>query len=417
MAQDPMLVDQLQIEPGAAGTRLIRRAVDGSIEFLDAIVTGGITVKQLAGLQAVGGVKVVGKSGAGAQYTTIQAALDSVPITAGPLEPYVILVSPGVYAETINIVRDWVTVVGLGGVILEPLVQTPNGPGAYHTVVVQADLGTIPKHTVMRNVLVRNYHNNFACVRIVGGAGSEVAENGALLFDVGLEATAPGGNRTIWASSVNHVRMYGGSMAGSSNAAVTRVEECASFAMLGVEGGSAAQLDYDTGGDLPSVTGSFYTISACPMLGIGSVLVPPVQSTLIGAGVLSILNCGWASNVSFDGDRNLVVVGTALGDLTLNGTASASLIGSTRNGINAAVGTTLAEPYVSGMTPFVADTSQAVVLPAEQPDTNYRITLELDGVTVNQDTPWITAKTTTGFTINFSFNQTLTVYWAVIRKG
>ena len=172
MAQDPMLVDQLQIEPGAAGTRLIRRAADGSIEFLDAVVTGGITLQQLAGLQSVGGVLVVGKSGAGAEFSTIQAAADAVPVTAGPLEPYVILIGPGVYNETVNLVRDWVFLVGLGGAVLEPAEPVPNGPGAYHTVVIQEDLGTIPKHIVLRNLTIRNYHNSFACVRVFGGAGS-----------------------------------------------------------------------------------------------------------------------------------------------------------------------------------------------------------------------------------------------------
>jgi hypothetical protein len=417
MAQDPMLVDQLQIEPGSGDTLLIRRAADGSIEFLDAVVAGGITVKQLAGLQAVGGVKVVGQSGAGAEYTTIQAALDSVPVTAGPLEPYTILVGPGVYNETVNIVRDWVTIIGLGGAVLEPATPTPNGPGAYHTVVVQADLGTIPKHTELRNVTIRNYHDNFACVRVVGGAGSEVAEDGLLLFDVGMEATAPGGNRTLWATSVNHLRMQGGSMGGSSNVAVTRIEECASLVLNGVEGVLAAQLDYDTGGDLPSVSGSFYTVTGCPLLGVGSVLSPPIQSTLVGAGALNILNCGWTSDVQINGDRQLTVVGTALGDLTVNDTATVTLTGSSRDNLTAAAGTVVDEPYAEGSVVFAATTTQAVVLPAEMPDTNYRVVLEYDAATLNQDTAWISPKTTTGFTINFSFNQTLTAYWAVMRKG
>ena len=56
MAQDPMKVDQLQVEPGAAGTRLINRATDGSLQFYDAFITGGITLSRLAGLRNVLGV-------------------------------------------------------------------------------------------------------------------------------------------------------------------------------------------------------------------------------------------------------------------------------------------------------------------------------------------------------------------------
>ena len=70
MAQDPVLADQLQIEPGAAGTRLIYRAADGSLAFKDSLLTGGITLSQLAGLRSVANTLVVGKSGAGAAYTT-----------------------------------------------------------------------------------------------------------------------------------------------------------------------------------------------------------------------------------------------------------------------------------------------------------------------------------------------------------
>jgi hypothetical protein len=417
MPQDPMLVDQLQIAPGEAGTRLIRRAADGSIEFLDAVVTGGITLQQLAGLQAVGGVKVVGKSGAGAEFPTIQSAVDTVPVTAGPLEPYVILIGPGVYAETIDIVRDWVFLIGLGGVVLEPLVTTPNAPGAYHTVVVQADLGTIPKHVVLRNLTIRNYHDNFACVRVFGSAGSEVGETGIDIDNCSLEATAPGGNRTVWASSVNFVNVKGGTFEHSNAISLTRAEECAGVTLMGVESVTGVQLDYDTGGTLPSLAGSTYLISSCPDLGLASTLSPQVRSTLLGAGALNLLNCGRAADVTVGGDQTLDVVGTALGALVLNDTTTATLTGSARSSVSAAAGATLAESYQSGQVSFVATMAQAVLLPTTHPDTNYRVVLEFNGPTASQDTAWITAKTTTGFTINFSFNQTLTVYWAVLREG
>lgn len=417
MPQDPMLVDQLQIEPGAAGTRIIRRATDGSIEFLDAVVTGGISVKQLAGLQAVGGVKVVGQSGAGAEYTTIQAALDTVPVTSGPTEPYVILVTPGVYHETLNIVRDWVYLVGLGGAVLEPLETTPNGAGAYHTVVVQADLGTIPKHVVLRGLTIRNHHDNFACVRVFGGAGSEVGETSIDIEGCSIEATAGGGNRTLWASSVNYVNVKGGTFGRSNPLALTRVRECAGFSLAGVEGTTALQLDYDTGGDLPILVGSTYTVSGCSDLALSSTLSPPIQSTLIGGGELILSNCGRAAGVWLSGDQATTIVGTAIGDLSLNGTVTATLLGSRRGSLVAGVGTTLDEPYQSGSVSFVGTTAEPVVLPAQHPDGDYRVVLEYDMGPVNQDTAWVSSKTASGFTINFSFNQNLTVNWAVLRRG
>ena len=48
MAQNPFKVDQLQIEPGTSGTRLIRRAVDGSLEFVDPSNVAGVTLGTLA---------------------------------------------------------------------------------------------------------------------------------------------------------------------------------------------------------------------------------------------------------------------------------------------------------------------------------------------------------------------------------
>lgn len=55
MAQDPFKVDQLQIEPGTSGTRLVRRAVDGSLEFVDPTNASGVKLATLvdAGTTAV----------------------------------------------------------------------------------------------------------------------------------------------------------------------------------------------------------------------------------------------------------------------------------------------------------------------------------------------------------------------------
>src|SRR3989344_4953294 len=132
MAQGPFLIDQIQIEPGSGQLLLIYRDATGSVAF------------QVAGLRTIGNVKVVGRSGAGAQYTTIQDALDTVPTSASATNPYIILVMPGRYDETVNIVRDGVRLVGLGQPeIRSALEATPDAPGADHTAIVSAQLGTI----------------------------------------------------------------------------------------------------------------------------------------------------------------------------------------------------------------------------------------------------------------------------------
>lgn len=415
MPQDPLLVDQIQLEPGSGDTLMIRRAADGSIEFVDAVVTGGITVQGLAALP-ICGIKTVGKSGAGAQYTTIQAALDTVPVTSGPTEPHVLLIGPGVYQETINIVRDCVFLVGLGGVVIEAAETTPNGPGAYHTIVFQADLGTIPKNNALRNILVHNHHNNFACVRAVGGATSEVGETSILIDSCKLQAVGPGGNRQVWATSMNNLVVQGGTFQGSATTSSVLVQDCARFVMDGVSDVMQVQVDYDISGILPNMPGSFYRLHGCGDLGFGSTLSPTISSTLIGAGSMTVSNCGRTGAVRFGGDRSFTVAGTETGNMTLVDVVQVKLVGSRRGTLAAASGVVLDEPTQQGVVNFAAETAKAVTLPASAPDISYRVLLELEASPSNQEVPWISGKTASGFTINFSTIQSLSVGWVVRRS-
>ena len=64
MAQDPLKVDQVQIEPGSAGVRVISSdPVSGAIRFQDSVVPSPTNLHSLAGLGTVANVLVVGKSG------------------------------------------------------------------------------------------------------------------------------------------------------------------------------------------------------------------------------------------------------------------------------------------------------------------------------------------------------------------
>jgi len=57
------------------------------------------------------------------------------------------------------------------------------------------------------------------------------------------------------------------------------------------------------------------------------------------------------------------------------------------------------------------------VFAVPHPDAIYRVGLELSAHPANEETPWITAPTGAGFTINFDTAQTLTVRWSVCRGG
>lgn len=67
----------------------------------------------------------------------------------------------------------------------------------------------------------------------------------------------------------------------------------------------------------------------------------------------------------------------------------------------------------SSTSTFAAATTVAVVLTVAEPDTNYFVLLENS----ENQTLWITSKTTTGFTINSSVSNSTTVSWLIYRNN
>lgn len=68
---------------------------------------------------------------------------------------------------------------------------------------------------------------------------------------------------------------------------------------------------------------------------------------------------------------------------------------------------------LSGNVSLTAATTATVTLPSVEPNTSYRITLGQSATSTSP--PWVTAKTTGGFTINFSAAFTGNVDWVLIR--
>ena len=113
MAQPPYLLDVLQIEPGSGDTLTIARdSTAGAMEFVDAILTSGVLLPALVGLRNVTGLFVVGRAGDGAPYTTIQSAIDAIPVSSSATAPSVVLILSGVYTENLTLQRDGVCLVG-----------------------------------------------------------------------------------------------------------------------------------------------------------------------------------------------------------------------------------------------------------------------------------------------------------------
>jgi hypothetical protein len=418
MAQNPFLIDQVQIEPGTAGSRLVRKATaDGSLQFVDPSNTTGITLSQLAGIQSIANILTVGKSGAGAEYNTIQEALDAIPASSSETNPYFVLVGPGVYQETLNFARDGVIVQGFGAVLQSLAEATPNGDGAYHTVVIQAALGTIPKLLMFRDLYISNVHNGYACIRATGGAASEVLSNGLYLHNCQLVASAVGGNRPIWADSINHIYVQGGDMRDSGALSLCLFDNCAGVWLRGTRQVPAMQVDIDNTGTLPSedIQGAY--LDDCFALGYQSTLAPPLAVTFTGEGGTFTMNgcTGSTPDATFSGDQSVVVQDCELGDITLT-TCPLTISGTTYGTLAGNAGSTVVMERDSGTAAFVAAATADVTFPVSHLNNSFQVCLETPSQVAGGVPPWITDKLATGFTINFAQAQTMTVGWNVTRK-
>jgi hypothetical protein len=397
MAQPPFKADVFQVEPGSGQTLLIdREPTTGSLQFTDAVVTGGVTLSQLAGLGSVASVFVVGKSGVGAHYTTVQDALNAVPSSSSSSAPSLILVGPGIYQENIVWEKDGVWMFGFGGV------EFVNN-GVADTLTIQQSVGSTPKKVVLQNIRVKNDSAGRACIKPIGGAGSEVGREGISLINCELPATGVGCYQ-IDADAVNKIFVQGGNWSDSISTTLSRFQQVAWLEIHSVVGVQALQMDYNNGGAIPVLTGSTYRLQSLPQTG-------NLQSALTGDGVFEILQCSNCGNVTMSGDRSMKGVGSEIGDLTLNNTIAAELVHCQRGTI-AGTGT-LAENMHDGTLNFAASNSENYVFAVEQPDVNYRVALEYEvnslAVTKN--------KATTGFTVEFPAGpQTTAVNFSVLRQ-
>lgn len=193
MAQNPVLADQVKIEPGASGTRLIDRdPSDGSLRFTDPNTTAVLSA--LLGIRNVTDLYLVGPGGTGAPYTAIQDALDAVPDIGTGL----IVVMGGSYTENITISKDNVSLVGLGKVTLTNDV-------ADATVTIIESPTSIPENVLLQNLVVINTEDGEECVLISGAnnyadgtftVGTAPLTAGDTLTIGGLPLTGVAGSRT-----------------------------------------------------------------------------------------------------------------------------------------------------------------------------------------------------------------------------
>jgi hypothetical protein len=203
MPQPPLLVDQLQIEPGSGDTLTIDRdSTDGTLKFVDAVITGGALLPNLVDVRNITGVYTVGRAGDGAMYTTIQSALDAIPAaTSSASLPSLVLVFPGVYTEDITLTKDGVYMVGMGRARLV-------NNSATHTITIKASIDSIPQDILFQGMEIECNDNAHAAIYVLGAdtfstgtvtvngtpitAGDTVTVNGLVL--TGISGTRTSGS-------------------------------------------------------------------------------------------------------------------------------------------------------------------------------------------------------------------------------
>lgn len=313
MAQPPFLTDAIQIEPSSGDTLVIERnSGDGSLSFLDPQISGALRLRDLAGLRNISGIFTVG-TGDGAQYLTIQEAVDATPTTSSAASPSLILVGPGTYTENLTIQKDGIFIIGLGAVRLQPTIAAP-------TVLIEAGTTTIPRRVHLEGLTINQPHHGKEVIRLDGGSGSLVGFNEISVVQCDLEATGVGSFQ-VRSETVNRVRIEGGTWGTSSSTSLVRVNETAEFVVRDLDETFAFQLDYNTSDPLPAISGS----STYRVQNIG--IMGNLQTELVGAGEFHLSGAPQVGDVTVLGDQNAEITGSRVQDLLANGTTTVRIVG------------------------------------------------------------------------------------------
>lgn len=402
MPQSPFQADQFQVDPSSGDTLTISRdTTDGSLKFVDALVTSGVTLSSIIGMQSLSNVFVVGNSLVGASHTTIVSALADVPADASMANPYVIFVTSGVYQEDVVIEKDGVAIIGLGYVLVESATATD-------TITIQENT-TIPTFAILKDLHIKNTNASQSCVRVIGGSTSTVGSNKISLINCHFLAGATG--YPIRTASVGKVFVKGGSMYSSNANSFCLIEETAEVFFTNVSDLTALKLDYDNTGDLPSVVGSSYRILDCNFNSNSSV-ANSINSNLSGLGSLFVSNVSDCGNLLLDGDRTTTVLNSVVQNVTTANTANVQLKDCKRGTLS---GTgTFAESRSFGSLSFAASASETFTFGMNQADLNYFVLIENTSPT-GGDKPYVSSKALGSFDISFNGVASTSVNFVVIR--
>jgi len=389
-------LDGVSFDPeNYANTQITINHVDGTLVFQDEEIAA-LKLSQLVGFENIENVFLVGKAGSGARYKTIQDAIDAVSVTSSYLEPSVIIVTAGVYQESLTIQKDGLHIIGMGRVALK-------GDNGSPSVLID-DLGAvIPQVLHLENLIIEKDQNGESCVEVSGSLDTTLLQKGLTLKNCSLEATGIG-SYPIKADKVNSITVIDGTWGNSRLDSICFISQVAYFHCVGLQQGTDFQMSYDDSADAPLTKTSEYIISS--MLGSGNFLV-----SLLGTGSLTV-NRSTIGDLSITGDRTLSVSDSETMNLTVQGTTACSVRATKHGTIGGDVTATLSLSELRDSVDLIGVVSVSVPLPLPYPNSFYMVALDgYDG-----SAPYVTNKTDSSFDIVFpdGLVHTTTVHYQVI---
>ena len=296
MPQPPFKTDVLRIEPSAAGTRTIDRdPAVGELRFTDPSFPAGVVLADLVGIQTINNTVVVG-TGGGAQFTTIQDAIDALPTTGSATNPQVVLVFPGTYNEKLTIDKDGIVLAGQG------LVRIVNGDSDPTVHVVQGSVTQVPRFVRFLNVTVVAEDDGAACIHLDGSntyaTGSFTIVTAPLavgdqVFVDGLPLTGVAAGRTSGANNFNCTLGTTAALAAEIVAALNDPANAFAGTVTAVLDGS----DVDLTAVTPGAVGNTITLSVATVPPGGITASGPTMTggggldSLVGVDGIGVFGC------------------------------------------------------------------------------------------------------------------------------
>ena len=201
--QPPFRSDAFEVEnaDAVAGPRLIEAYIpDGSMRFTDTRIVGGINLNELVGLQQAQNVIIVSQTGEGGSkdvngdpITTVQGGLDAVPASADVDDPWTVVLAPGLYVEDVYFLKDGVTLLGLGTVILRNL-------SAVSTLRMRAGPSSTPRRVTIKDLRIECVTAAEACIDISSATFATGTLTVATVPNIGDDADVNGTTLTAIAN-------------------------------------------------------------------------------------------------------------------------------------------------------------------------------------------------------------------------